>query len=59
MFLSQQCDDNEADCLLRKAHVCSPADFSAAEHAGDDVYLFEYEYDTIWKVGAPGFHSIW
>ena len=51
VFLSQDTDENEAACLLRTACVCDPASFAANADAGDDVFLFEYEYDTIWKVG--------
>ena len=50
VFLTQQIDDNLAECLLRPAHVCAPGEFARASQGDDDVFLCEYEYDTMWQV---------
>ncbi|KAK9805893.1 hypothetical protein WJX73_002145 [Symbiochloris irregularis] len=49
VFLTQDLDENEAASLLRPATVCDPATFAELADAGDDVFLYEYEYDTVWK----------
>lgn len=48
VFLTQQVDNNGVESLWRPAQVCLP---DACEKApGDDVFICEYEYDTVWQV---------
>lgn len=48
VFLTQQVDNNDVESLWRPAQVVLP---DAAEKAlGDDVFICEYEYDTVWQV---------
>ncbi|KAK9830101.1 hypothetical protein WJX72_009780 [[Myrmecia] bisecta] len=55
VFLTQQVDENEAACLFRVCKVYLPAEFAAApdgKYGGalsNDVYICEYEYDTVWQ----------
>ncbi|KAL3142669.1 hypothetical protein ABBQ38_002975 [Trebouxia sp. C0009 RCD-2024] len=47
VFLTQQVDNNDVESLWRPAQVVLP---DAAEKAlGDDVFICEYEYDTVWQ----------
>ena len=49
VFLTQMVDNNDVESLWRPAQVCLP---DAVEKAvGDDVFICEYEYDTVWQVG--------
>ena len=48
VFLTQQVDNNGVESLWRPAQVCLS---DAVEKAlGDDVFMCEYEYDTVWQV---------
>lgn len=48
VFLTQLVDNNDVEVLWRPAQVCLP---DACEKAlGDDVFICEYEYDTVWQV---------
>ena len=51
VFLTQMVDNNDVESLWRHAQVCLPDAFETA--VGDDVFICEYEYDTVWQVG-PG-----
>ena len=51
VFLTQQVDNNGVESLWKPAHVCLP---DACEKAlGDDVFVCEYEYDTVFQVRLP------
>ena len=55
VFLTQQSDANCAVSLLRKCRVCCPDDYEDCNQGTQDVeanniYLCEYEYDTVWQV---------
>ncbi len=43
-------DNNDVESLWRPAEVCLPDAFDQA--TGDDVFVCEYEYDTVWQVSA-------
>ncbi|KAL0033288.1 hypothetical protein WJX77_001908 [Trebouxia sp. C0004] len=47
VFLTQMVDNNDVESLWRLAQVCLPDAFAQA--TGDDVYICEYEYDTVWQ----------
>ena len=48
VFLTQQVDNNGVESLWKPAQVCLP---DACEKAlGDDVFVCEYEYDTVFQV---------
>ena len=48
VFLTEMVDNNGVESLWRPAEVCLP---DACEKAlGDDVFICEYEYDTVWQV---------
>lgn len=57
VFLTQQVDNNGVESLWRPVQVCLP---DAIEQAvGDDVFMCEYEYDTVWQVcELPAMHCI-
>ncbi len=48
VFLTQMVDNNDVECLWRLAQVCLPDAFCQA--TGDDAFVCEYEYDTVWQV---------
>jgi len=51
VFLTQQRDQVEVASLEKAAHVLPPEDFYRGSDAlGDNVFLCEYEYDTVWEV---------
>jgi len=50
VFLTQLVDNNDVESLWRLAQVCLPDAFAQA--TGDDAFVCEYEYDTVWQVCA-------
>lgn len=48
VFLTQMVDNNDVESLWRPAQVCLPDTFDRT--TGDDVFICEYEYDTVWQV---------
>ncbi len=50
VFLTQMVDNNGVESLWRPAQVCLPDAFAKA--TGDDAFICEYEYDTVWQVCA-------
>ena len=55
VFLTQQSDANCAVSLLRKCRVCSADDYDDCSQGAEgvdanNVYLCEYDYDTVWQV---------
>lgn len=53
VFLTQQVDNNDVESLWRPAQVCLPD--AAEKTLGDDVFICEYEYDTVWQVHLLAF----
>ncbi|KAL4423946.1 hypothetical protein ABPG75_001247 [Micractinium tetrahymenae] len=52
VFLTQLCDSNSMESVLRVAHVLPPRDFSAGAACsalGEDVFVCEYAYDSAWQ----------
>ena len=54
VFLTELCDENDGDFLLRPARVLPLEGFREASGGdySDDVYLSEYKYNTGFRVGA-------
>ena len=48
VFLTQVVDNNDVESLWRLAQVCLPDAFAQA--TGDDAFVCEYEYDTVYLV---------
>ena len=48
VFLTELVDNNDVESLYRVAQVCLPDAFKQA--TGDDAFVCEYEYDTVWQV---------
>lgn len=48
VFLTQLVDNNDVESLWRLAQVCLPDAFAQA--TGDDAFVCEYEYDTVYLV---------
>lgn len=51
VFLTQMVDNNDVESLWKPAQVCLLDACDKAE--GDDVFICEYEYDTVWQVTNP------
>ncbi|KAL6516295.1 Origin recognition complex, subunit 1 [Orobanche gracilis] len=48
LYRTNDVADIEMASVIRHCYVMSPKEFSVAGNEGDDVFLFEYEYDIKW-----------
>lgn len=49
LFLSRQYDAANVESILRHASVISMAEYNRCGEIGDDVFVCDYEYDSVWR----------